>query len=128
MSIKPTSVPTKILYQSIISSDMSFKLNNITGWDGNDLTSADFGSQAFGAFLSSDRTQLELFEWDPSTIASTSITILYRGLKFDGTQTTEVTANKLDWTANETSVLLGTDVPQFLSLIQSSAIPLIYLQ
>ena len=127
MSIKPTSISPKNLYQSITSSGMSFKLNNIKGWDGNDLTASDFGTQAFGAFLSSDRTLLELFEWDPSTIANSSITILYRGLKFDGTQTTEVAVNKLNWTANETIVMLGSDVPQFLSLLQALGMPLSYL-
>lgn len=116
MTIKFTSVPPKTLYQAILSSASSFKLPNIEGWNGVDLTSADFGTQAFGAFLSADRRLLELFEWDPSTIANASITILYRGLKYDGTQTTEVTANKLDWPAGTTSVMLGSDIPQLMSL------------
>ncbi len=114
MSIKFVSIPPKKLSQSILSTDSSFKLSDIKGWDGNDLTSADFGTQSFAAFLSSDNTQLEIMEIDPSTIASTSITIVYRGLKFDGTQSTEVTANKLDWPAGIT-VQIGSDIPQLLT-------------
>lgn len=113
MSSKPLSVPVKILSQSILSTDMSFIPNNIVGWTGDDIAAADLGSQAFGAFLSADRTKLELFEFNPTTVASASITILKRGLDFSGLQT-EVTDNKLDWTANETYILLGTDTPQFM--------------
>lgn len=116
-NIKFTSIPPKTLQQSILSTDSSFKLSNILGWDSVALTSADFGTRAFGAFLSADRSTLELFEWDPSTIASTSITILYRGLKFDGTQTTEIPANKRDWSSGSTSVMIGSDIPQLLSLL-----------
>lgn len=115
-TVKFTSVPPKTLYQAILSSASTFKLADIEGWDGADLTSADFGTQAFGAFMSADRTILELFEWDPSTIASASITILYRGLKFDGTQTTEVAGNKRDWAAG-TTVMIGSDIPQLLELL-----------
>lgn len=114
MSIKPTSVAPKTLYQSITSASTSFKLNNILAWDNvTDLTSADFGSQAFGAFLSADRSRIEFFEWDPATIASASITILNRGLPFTGSVTPSASL-KLDWTANDTTVLLGSDTPQFL--------------
>lgn len=113
MSVKPLTVPVKTLSASIISTSGSFTLNNITGWDGNDLVAANFGTQAFGAFLSADRTTMELFSFDPSTIANTSITFISRGLDFGGLQT-NIPANNLDWTANETYVLLGTDTPQFL--------------
>lgn len=113
MSVKPVTIPVKTLAASILSTGSSFTLNNIIGWNGENLTSANFGSQAFGAFMSADRTVLELFEFDPATIASSSITIIKRGLDFGGLQT-EVTANKRDWTANETFVLLGTDTPQFM--------------
>ena len=57
---------------------------------------------------------MEIMEFDPSTIANSSITILLRGLKFTGDLTTEVSANKLTWIKNETIVEFGTDVPQFL--------------
>jgi len=114
--MKPTSVPPKTLSQSILSTAYSFIPSSITGWDGVALTSADFGTRAFGAFMNSSKTILELFEYDPTTIASSSITILYRGLKFTGEQTTEVTANKKDWSAFDTIILLGADTPQFLDL------------
>ena len=114
-----TSIPTKILAESITASATSFKLNNIEGWDGNNLTSADFGSIGYGVFRNATNTQLEIFEWDTSTIASTSITINKRGLKFDGNVTTQVTANKLDWTKGDTYVDLGTDTPQMLQYIQN---------
>jgi len=115
MSTKPTSVPSKILSQSILSSSYSFIPNNIVGWNGSDLTSSDFGTQAFGVFLNPTRTIMEIFEFDPTTIASSSVTILKRGLDFRGGQT-EVPANALDWTANETTILLGTDSPQIMAL------------
>lgn len=119
MSIKFTTVPPKSLSQAILSTDTSFRLSSITGWDGVDLTSASFGSQAFGAFISADRTVLELFEWDPSTVASTSITIIGRGLDFTGVNTV-VAANKRDWPAGTTTVQLGSDIPQLMNLIASS--------
>ena len=119
--MKPTSVPVKTLLQSILSSATSFIPSSITGWDGVALTAADFGTRAFGAFMNSSKTILELFEYDPATIASPSITIIYRGLKFDGTQITEVTANKKDWPASDTQILLGTDTPQFLDLFVSQS-------
>lgn len=111
MSLYFTSVPPKSLSTAILSTATTFRINNIEGWDGNDLTSSDFGSQAFGAFLSKDRTVLEIFEWDPTTIANTSITFIGRGLVFTGINTTPVAANQIDWAAG-TTVLLGTDVPQ----------------
>jgi hypothetical protein len=114
-----TSIPTKILAESLTAAATSFKLNNITGWDGNALTSADFGSIGYGVFRNSTNTQLEIFEWDTSTIASTSITINKRGLKFDGNVSTEITANKLAWTKGDTFVDLGTDTPQMLQYIQN---------
>lgn len=117
MSIKPLSIPPKTLYQSILSTSSSFTLNDIKSWDGvTNLTASDFGSQAFGAFINATRTQIEFFEFDPATIANSSITILNRGLGFSGSQT-PVTAYQLDWTANETTVLLGSDVPQFMLLL-----------
>lgn len=113
--IKPTTVPSKTLSASITAAASTFKLDNILGWNGSDLTSADFGSVAYAAFRNSAGTLLELIEFDPSTIASASITINKRGLKFDGTDlTTEVAANKLAWVKGETIVELGTHHPQLL--------------
>ena len=115
MSTLPTTIPPKALDQAILSTDSDFKLNNIKGWDDADLTSAEFGTVAFGAFLSKDRTILELFSFDPTTIASASITFVDRGLDFTGANTV-VAANKRDWEKG-TTVLLGTDTPQFMFLM-----------
>jgi len=112
MSILFTSVPQKILKQSILGSSTTFSINNIKGWDGNDLTASNFGTVGYGAFMSADKTRLEFFEWDASTIGASVINFNKRGLQFDGDLTTEVTANQLDWTANETYVLLGADTSQ----------------
>lgn len=120
MNIKPTSVPPKKLSQSITSASSTFKVNNIKGWARNslgvniNLTSADFGTRAFCVFRNDTSTKIEIMEFDPATIASASITILKRGLGFDGDMSTETTAYKLDWSANETTINFGTDVPQLL--------------
>lgn len=114
MAVTPTSVPTKRLSQSIKSDATSFKVNNILGWNGSDLTSSDFGDTAYGCFRDSAGTLMELFEWDPSTIADASITLTRRGLKFNGDLTTEVSANKRAWVKGETIVELGTHTPQLL--------------
>ena len=112
MSFKPTSVPTKRLSASITSTQLTFKLDDIIGWNGVALTAADFGTQGYGVFRNGRRDLIEIFEFDPATIASSSITIVRRGLKFDGDATTEVAGNKLEWTAGDTFVDLGTDTPQ----------------
>lgn len=115
MSQIPNTIPSKRLSQAITASDSSFKLNNILAWDGTtDLSSSDFGTQAFGIFRNADGSLIELFEFDPTTIASASITISNRGLKFNGDET-EVSANKIAWAANDTIVELGTNVPQLLN-------------
>ncbi len=118
MTIKFISIPAKRLAQSILSTDSSFQLNNIEGWDGVNLAQANFGTDVFCAFMNSTKTQIEFMKIDPATIASTSITITLRGLQYDGDLTTEVTANKFDWTANETFVMLGTDTPQMLQWLK----------
>lgn len=120
MSITPTSVPTKILGSSITASATSFTLNNILGWNGSALTSADFGTQAYCVFRNAARTQIEIMEFDPTTIASSSITIVRRGLKFTGDLTTEVSGNKYTWTKGDTYVDLGTDTPQLFQYLQTN--------
>lgn len=122
-TIKPTSVPSKKLSRSITSSSSSFKVNNIKSWARNslgvniNLASTDFGGRAFCVFRNDTGTKIEIMEFDPTTIASSDITILKRGLGFDGDLTTETTAYKLDWSANETTVNFGTDVPQLLHFL-----------
>lgn len=114
--IKPTSIPTKRLSASIDASATTFQLNNIEGWDGNDLTSSDFGTVAYAVFRNDTNTAVEFIAFDPTTIADSSITILYRGLDFSGDNlTTEVSANKLTWVKNETLVELGSNPPQLLA-------------
>jgi hypothetical protein len=115
-SIYPTTVPSKRLSESITGASTSFKLNSITGWDGNALTSADFGSVAFAVFRNSANTLMEIMEIDPTTVTSASspITINKRGLKFTGDLTTQVAGNKLTWVKGDTIVELGTHVPQLL--------------
>ena len=118
MSLKYLTCPSKILDASITASSVSFRLNNIKGWNGIDLTAADFGSQAFAVIRNANNTVLELIEFDPATIANSSITILKRGLKFTGDLTTEVTANKLPWTKGDTFIDIGVDTPQMLQWLQ----------
>ena len=57
---------------------------------------------------------MEIFEWDPTTVADASISFVLRGLKFTGDLTTEVSANKRAWVKGTTFVELGTDTPQLL--------------
>lgn len=121
-TIKPTTVPAKRLSETISGASASFKVNNLLSWQGmNDgstlLTSADFGTRLWVVFRNSAGTLMEIMEVDPTTItaASSAITILYRGLKFDGTDLTEVAANKLTWVKGDTIVEFGTHVPQLLA-------------
>lgn len=116
-TLKPTSIPPKTLSQAITSSSTTFIPNSISGWDGEDLTSGDFGTLAYGAFLNSNRTIMELFSYDPTTVASGTISFVDRGLIFTGASTV-VTANKLDWAVG-TTILLGTDTPQFINKLAS---------
>ena len=114
-NIKPVTIPSKRLAASIDASATSLQLNNIKGWDGNDLTSSDLGDVWYVVLRNDANTQIEIMELDPTTVADSSITITRRGLKFDGDDlTTEVTANKLTWVKNETIVELGTNAPQLL--------------
>lgn len=116
MSITFTTVPAKSLYQPLLSTDTTFKLADITGFNGNNLTASDFGTVGYGVLLNSDRSVMELFSWDPTTIASTSISFVSRGLPFTGSGAS-VTAYKLDWPAGST-VLLGSDTPQFIQWLK----------
>ncbi len=124
MSLFFLSIPPKKLSQSITSASSTFRLNNIKSWKRTslgvliDLAQSDFGTRAFGCFRNDTGTKIEIFEFDPATIASTNITILKRGLDFNGDLSTETTAYKLDWSANETTVQLGTDIPQLFEYLK----------
>lgn len=115
---KFTSVPSKRLAASITASSSTIQLNNILGWNGAALTSSDFGTNLYAVLRNDANTLMELIELDPSTIASASITVLRRGLKFTGDVTTEVTANKLIWVKNETIVEIGADTPQLFQMFK----------
>tara|TARA_R110000868_G_scaffold409745_2_gene695867 strand:+ start:5059 stop:6000 length:942 start_codon:yes stop_codon:yes gene_type:complete len=123
MSLTFNSIPQKSLTQSITSASSTFKLNNIKSWAKNslginiDLTSANFGTTAYGIFRNATGTIIEIFSFDPTTIASSSITILKRGLDFNGDLTTETTNYKLDWPAG-TVVMIGTDAPQIFQYLK----------
>lgn len=112
MSVSFTSIPEKILARPILSTDVVFVINNIQGWDGNALTSADFGTQAWGAFFNSRFDEMEIFEFDPATIADNAISFVSRGLMFNGTNTS-VAGNKKDWPAG-TIIQIGSDIPQIM--------------
>lgn len=119
-TLKPTSIPAKRLSATISGSSSSFTLQDIKKWPDNtgvaaDLSASDFGTLAYGAFTNPERTKLELFAFDPSTIASASISFVYRGLPISGDYDSEVSSNKQVWLKNETVVLLGNDVPQLLA-------------
>ncbi len=111
------SVPSKRLAASITAASLTIQLNDILGWDSVALASSDFGTKLYAVLRNDANTLMEIIELDPATIASASITVLRRGLKFTGDLTTEVTANKLTWIKNETIVELGTDSPQLLNHI-----------
>lgn len=115
MSIKFISVPSKRLAQTINATDYSFVLDNIKGWGGTDLSASDFGSELYVSFRNSANTKVEFMKVDPATIADSSITILKRGLAYNGEQATEVPANIQDvWVKGDTIVELGSHVPQLL--------------
>jgi len=126
-TVKPLTIPTKTLSQSIASDSTTFKVNNIKSWALNvlgqniNLQASDFGTRAFGCFRNSTGTVLEIFEFDVATIASANISFLKRGMSFDGDLTTQTTAYKLDWPAGS-QILFGSDVPQiFKTLAQVSS-------
>lgn len=114
MAIKPRSVPTKSLTQNLSSSGTTLYLNNTLDWDGTQLSSADFGTQLFATLRNAANTQIEFIEIDPASVTSAStLTILNRGLGYDGTQSAD-TQTKYNWSAFDTYVELGSDTPQLL--------------
>lgn len=115
MATTPNTIPTKRLATTIDGAATLIKLNNILDWSGTDLTSSDLGDILYAVLRNQDNSVIEIMQLDPTTIANNStvgITILRRGLKFNGDLTTEVTGNKLVWVKNQTIVEIGTDTPQ----------------
>lgn len=115
MSVKPRSVPTKTLAQNLSSSGTILYLNNTLDWDGAQLSSSDFGTEAFATLRNAANTQIEFVEIDPTTIDSNAaITITKRGLGYDGTRVAS-TETKYNWSAFDTYVELGADAPALLA-------------
>lgn len=116
---KYISVPPKELTSDLSSSGTTIKIADILDWNGETLTSAMFGTYIPATLINDARSKVEFVLLTASTIANattTGITIYKRGLKYyaegDSTDNDEVTANKLDWTAGETKLLLGTNAPK----------------
>jgi len=121
MSLIFATIPPKRLAQGITSASSSFYINNIIGFDtvdSLDVTSADLGTQHYCVFRNDTGSKIEIMEIDPTTISTGPITIVRRGLSYYGDRTTQTTANKLDWSANETIVQLGTDAPQIFQYLK----------
>ena len=121
MSLIFATIPPKRLAQGITSASSSFYINNIIGFDtvdSLDVTSADLGTQHYCVFRNDTGSKIEIMEIDPTTISTGPITIVRRGLSYYGDRTTQTTVNKLDWSANETIVQLGTDAPQIFQYLK----------
>lgn len=121
MSLAFATIPSKRLAQGITSASTSFYVNNIISFNTTDaleVESTDLGTQHYVVFRNDTGTKIEIFEIDPATIGTGPITIVRRGLSYYGDRTTEITANKLDWSANETIVNFGTDAPQLFQYLK----------
>jgi hypothetical protein len=113
-------MPAKELQVDLASSDTTIIIDSITDWNGDAITTSFVPGDYIPATLINDaKTQVEFILIDATTIANaatTGATIFKRGLELYGTgvtatDQTEVAAHKLDWNANETKVLLGTNPP-----------------
>ena len=62
-TIKPVSVPTKRLAESITAASSSLKLNNIKNWNGDALTSSDFGTLLYAVLRNDANTIIEIIEF-----------------------------------------------------------------
>lgn len=114
MSVKPRTIPTKQLAQNLSSTGLTMYLNNTEDWDGAQLSSTDFGTQAFAILRNSSNSQIEIIEINPATVdATATITIIKRALGYDGTQV-DATETAYNWLAGDTFVELGSDSPQLM--------------
>ncbi len=112
MTLKYNSLPRKTLSALITASATSFSLSDILDWNGDALSSANFGTVAYGVLHDAKNTRVEFFAFDPTTIADSAIDFTYRGLAHNGENlTTEVSANKKEWPKG-TYVEIGTHAPQ----------------
>jgi len=117
---KFASVPAKFLASDFADTQYTgLKVTEILNWNKEPLTAADFNTDYVPATLINDaRTKVEFVTVDPATIANgttTGMTLLQRGLKYfaegNTTDLDEVAEYKLDWTAGESKILLGTNPP-----------------
>lgn len=118
LDVKFVSVPSKRLKKALSASSDRLVLNNIRNWENEsgeatNLTPANFGDTQYVVLRDKNNTRLEIIEIDPSTIADSEITILKRGLQFDGDLVEEPTL-KQAWEVSGTIVELGTHTPQAL--------------
>jgi len=119
MSITFSTIPPKKLAQGITSISTSFYVNNILSFDGvTDVVPGDLGTQHYICFRNDTGSRIELMEIDPATISTGPISIIRRGLSYYGDRTTEDTDLMFDWSANETTVNFGSDVPQLFQYLK----------
>lgn len=119
MSFKATSIPTKTLTQNLSSTALALYLSDTLSWDGGQLSSDDFGTQAWAVLRNASNSQIEFVEIDPATVAAGApITILKRGLGYDGATIADA-ETAYDWNAFDTYVELGADTPQLLQALKN---------
>lgn len=114
--VKFPTIPSKTLSVSINAAAYTLQISDILGWDGIELSSADFGTELWAVLRDSTNSFMEIIQLDPTTIQNSVITVLKRGLDFYGGNV-EITANKLTWIKNDTIVELGSNPPQLLKAI-----------
>lgn len=115
-SVKPLTLAT-----DLTSTGAVLKTTSKTSFNDEVITSSLFPTDYVWVVLQSDdRKKVEFMLVTAATILNidtSGATIYKRGLKFtaqgDATDFDEVTANKLDWTAGETKVFIGTNPPSF---------------
>ena len=126
MAQKYASVPAKTLQVDLAVADTTLIISDILDWNGAALTATQFSGDYIPATLINDaKTKVEFILIDATTIltaATSGATIFKRGLNLyatgvQATDQTEVTANKLDWTAGETKVLIGTNPPYMVGTL-----------
>jgi hypothetical protein len=120
MAQRYASLPAIALKVDLDSAGTNIIIDNKLDSNGNTITTDYFATDYIPATLINDSRKLwEFVLIDASTfsnIDTTGATLFKRGLNFyatgvTATDQTEVTANKLDWTAGETKLLLGTNPP-----------------
>jgi hypothetical protein len=112
-NIKPMSVPTKRLANSITSIATSMTLNNILDWGGDDLTATSFSNSTGWPIVMRNETNtlLEFAEIDTTTLSGNTYHLTKRGLSYNG-GVTSGEADSLDWNGIETIIELGSNPPQ----------------